>query len=316
MMLSSRRAPSSICVKSSSSETPFFAPRASCSARTRWPRSCARWRAWRSFSTTRACSPAAGGLSKPRISTGVPGVASFTFSPRKSSSARTLPQASPATMPSPTRSVPRRDEHRGDRAAADVQTAFDDRPGGLRLCVGVELELGVRDEQDLLEEIVDPLAGLGGDVGELRRPAPLLRLEARAPTSSWRTFCEFASGLSILLTATSTGTSAALAWLIDSMVCGMTPSSAATTSTAMSVTFAPRARRAVNASWPGVSRKVMRRPSWSIWYAPMCCVIPPASVSTTALSRIASRSVVFPWSTWPMIVTTGGRAVRSAGSSS
>ena len=31
----------------------------------------------------------------------------------------------------------------------------------------------------------------------------------------------------------------------------------------MSVTFAPRARRAVNASWPGVSRKVIRRPSWS-----------------------------------------------------
>ena len=45
----------------------------------------------------------------------------------------------------------------------------------------------------------------------------------------------------------------------------MTPSSAATTSTAMSVTFAPRARMAVNASWPGVSRKVMRRPLWSTW---------------------------------------------------
>ena len=39
----------------------------------------------------------------------------------------------------------------------------------------------------------------------------------------------------------------------------------------------------------------------------MCCVIPPASVATTALLRIASRSVVLPWSTWPMIVTTGGR---------
>ena len=35
--------------------------------------------------------------------------------------------------------------------------------------------------------------------------------------------------------------------------------------------------------------------------------MPPASVSTTDASRIASRSVVFPWSTWPMIVTTGGR---------
>ncbi len=126
----------------------------------------------------------------------------------------------------------------------------------------------------------------------------------------------FESGTSILLIATTIGTSAARAWLIDSFVCGITPSSAATTSTAMSVIFAPRARIAVNASWPGVSRKVSFRPSTSVWYAPMCCVMPPASVSTTAVERIASSNVVLPWSTWPMIVTTGGRAVRSASTSS
>ena len=40
-----------------------------------------------------------------------------------------------------------------------------------------------------------------------------------------------------------------------SMVCGITPSSAATTRITISVTFAPRARIAVKASWPGVSRK-------------------------------------------------------------
>ena len=40
----------------------------------------------------------------------------------------------------------------------------------------------------------------------------------------------------------------------------------------------------------------------------MCWVMPPASVATTRASRIASRSVVLPWSTWPMIVMTGGRA--------
>ncbi len=44
---------------------------------------------------------------------------------------------------------------------------------------------------------------------------------------------------SILLTATTIGTSAALAWLIASTVWGITPSSAATTSTTMSVTSAP-----------------------------------------------------------------------------
>ena len=45
----------------------------------------------------------------------------------------------------------------------------------------------------------------------------------------------------------------------------------------------------------------------------MCWVMPPASVATTAVSRIASSSVVLPWSTWPMIVTIGGRSTRLLG---
>ncbi|GIU89507.1 MAG: hypothetical protein KatS3mg010_0606 [Acidimicrobiia bacterium] len=61
------------------------------------------------------------------------------------------------------------------------------------------------------------------------------------------------------------GTSAARAWLIASTVCGMTPSSAATTRIAMSVTCAPRERIAVNASWPGVSMNVMRRSPRATW---------------------------------------------------
>ena len=46
-----------------------------------------------------------------------------------------MPQASPATMrvADPERAA--RDEHRRDRAAADVQPALDDRPGGLGLRV-------------------------------------------------------------------------------------------------------------------------------------------------------------------------------------
>ena len=66
---------------------------------------------------------------------------------------------------------------------------------------------------------------------------------------SWpRTFAGSASGLSILFTATTIGTPAALAWLSASTVCGITPSSAATTRTAMSDDCEPRARMAVNAS--------------------------------------------------------------------
>ena len=88
-------------------------------------------------------------------------------------------------------------------------------------------------------------------------------------TSRWESSCLTRSGLapvlSTLLTATMNGTSAARAWSIASIVCGMTPSSAATTMTATSVILAPRARMAVNASWPGVSRKVISRPSWCTW---------------------------------------------------
>ncbi|KAG1452690.1 hypothetical protein G6F57_015894 [Rhizopus arrhizus] len=75
-------------------------------------------------------------------------------------------------------------------------------------------------------------------------------------TSSCLTRSGLADGLSIFVTATTMGTPAALAWWMASRVCGITPSSEATTRITMSVALAPRARMAVNASWPGVSRKV------------------------------------------------------------
>ena len=48
----------------------------------------------------------------------------------------------------------------------------------------------------------------------------------------------------------------------------------------------------------------------------MCCVMPPASPAATSVWRIASSSDVLPWSTWPMIVTTGGRGSSSSSASS
>ena len=79
----------------------------------------------------------------------------------------------------------------------------------------------------------------------------------------------------------------------------MTPSSAATTSTATSVTLAPRARMAVNASWPGVSRNVTLRPSRHVDLVGADVLGDAAGlgVDTTADSRIESSSVVLPWST-------------------
>ena len=70
----------------------------------------------------------------------------------------------------------------------------------------------------------------------------------------------FADSLSILFIAMIIGTPAAFAWLTASFVCGFTPSSAATTMITISVTPAPLARIAVNASWPGVSINVMFLP--------------------------------------------------------
>ncbi len=61
------------------------------------------------------------------------------------------------------------------------------------------------------------------------------------------------------------GTSAALAWSMASIVWGITPSSAATTRTTMSVAWAPRARMAVKAAWPGVSMKVIRLSCHTTW---------------------------------------------------
>ena len=68
----------------------------------------------------------------------------------------------------------------------------------------------------------------------------------------------------------------------------------------------------VNAACPGVSRKLMISPRFvSTWYAPICCVIPPASPAVTLVSLIASSKDVLPWSTCPIIVTTAGLGFRS-----
>mmetsp|Transcript_4273 Transcript_4273/g.10338 ORF Transcript_4273/g.10338 Transcript_4273/m.10338 type:complete len:219 (-) Transcript_4273:467-1123(-) len=141
-----------------------------------------------------------------------------------------------------------------------------------------------------------------------------------SPASSSFTRSGLEDSLSILLMAMMMGTPAACACATASLVWGRTPSSAATTMMATSVTRAPRARMALNASWPGVSRNVMvlvsSPMSVSTWYAPMPCVMPPASPAATLDLRMKSSSEVLPWSTWPMMVTTGGRDTRSSSSSS
>ena len=112
------------------------------------------------------------------------------------------------------------------------------------------------------------LAGDGRGLDDLDVAAPLDRVKAllgELAEDLVDVGGESTLGRSILFSATTIGTSAALAWAIASTVWGMTPSSAATTSTTMSVTLAPRARMAVKASWPGVSTNVIGLPLCSTW---------------------------------------------------
>ncbi|RNA03221.1 hypothetical protein BpHYR1_036322 [Brachionus plicatilis] len=83
----------------------------------------------------------------------------------------------------------------------------------------------------------------------------------------------------------------------------------------MSVTIAPLDRIKENAACPGVSKNVMFRFLFLslTLKAPMCWVIPPNSLSTMWLSRRESSKVVLPWSTWPIMVTTGGLVTRLEG---
>ena len=149
----------------------------------------------------------------------------------------------------------------GDRAAALVQAGFDDQAlGG-----GVDRRL--------------PVPALRLAAGRSRADRRCLRQSWRtrprstpyssgttsSATSSCLTRSGLALGLSILVMATTMGTPAAFAWWMASRVCGITPSSAAHTRMTMSVALAPRARMAVNASWPGVSRKVTMPRSVSTW---------------------------------------------------
>ncbi len=212
-------------------------------------------RALRSSPSTITSSPASGTSESPWISTGIAGPAAATDLPVSSVMARTRPKTAPASTMSPRLSVPEltstvatgpfplssRDSITIPRAGV----SFGARNSSTSACSRIassssSMPLPVLAETGM--NCVSPPYSSG------------ITLSA---TSSCLTRSGLASGLSILFIATTTGTLPAFACAIASLVCGMTPSSAATTSTTMSVTLAPRARIAVNASWPGVSRKVM-----------------------------------------------------------
>src|SRR5882672_8243286 len=283
-------------------------------SRSRSLRTVAICRAFRSSATTSIVSPACGTPERPRISTGSDGPALCTFLPRSLKRARTRPECEPTTTASPSLSVPDwiRAVATGPRPRSSRPSTITPRPARAGLARSSRISAW--------SAVISRSCGM---------PSPRLaevwmKMVCPPQSSGTRPWLDSSRltrsgsepGLSILFTATRIGTLAALAWLIASTVWGITPSSAATTRTTMSVAWAPRARMAVNASWPGVSRKVTLPWLVSTWYAPMCWVMPPNSRSATLVVRIASSSEVLPWSTWPITVTTGGRGRICAGSDS
>lgn len=93
----------------------------------------------------------------------------------------------------------------------------------------------------------------------------------------------FFPGLSILVIATMIGTPDSLACQIDSIVCGITLSSAATTIMAILVNLAHLALKLVNNSCQGVSMKHIFLVLYSTTDAQIDCVIPHASPSATTV---------------------------------
>ena len=229
---------------------------ADCSRRVRSLRYSATSQAFCSSARTCAGSLASGTPDRPSTSTGVDGPAAFTGCPCSSNMARTRPYSWPHSSRS-----------RGRRQPACTSTvAVGPRPRSRLDSITTPFampEAGARrSSSSACSEIASSSAATPSpvlaDTGTNRVSPPQSSGRRSSAARPVRTFSGSAFSRSILLMATITGTPAARAWRTASSVCGMTPSSAATTSTTRSVQCAPRPRMEVNAACPGVSRKVIR----------------------------------------------------------
>ena len=191
----------------------------------------------------------------PRISIGSPGKHSFTTFPWSLINERTFPEYWPITKISPTFSVPLwiivvtagplflSSFASITKPSADLSGfAFNSRRSAWSKIASIKSSIPFLVKADSSTDWISP---------------PISSTIISCWSKEFRVAFGSASGLSILFIATIIGASASFAWLIASMVWGITPSSAATTKTTISVTFAPLALIDVNAAWPGVSIKVI-----------------------------------------------------------
>mmetsp|Transcript_12109 Transcript_12109/g.52048 ORF Transcript_12109/g.52048 Transcript_12109/m.52048 type:complete len:338 (-) Transcript_12109:624-1637(-) len=251
-------------------------------------RASAASRASASLSITSNSSPAMGTPPRPMICTGVDGPASSSLFPYASAMARTLPQCAPTSTASPILNVPVCTKSVAMAPLCLSRYASTTVPRALRSGFATSSSTSAT-SATVSRSLSTPVPCLA-ETWIIGTSPPHSSHTHSSAASSSLTRSGLAPSLSILFTATMMGTPAARACETASFVCGLTPSSAATTTMAMSVTRAPRARIAENASWPGVSRNVMSLFSSLIdvltWYAPMACVIPPASPAATRALRM------------------------------
>ena len=187
----------------------------------------------------------------------------FTLSPLSFKSAFTLPWTSPATITSPIFNVP--SWTRISAIGPILGSSLDSKTTPLALFLVFPFNSRISAVISIVSNSPSRFIFFFAETSTNSTSPPHSEDTIPCSISSCLTFIGFASGLSILFTATIIGTFATLAWDIASTVCGITPSSAATTSIAISVTCAPLALISVNASWPGVSIKVILFPSFTTW---------------------------------------------------
>ena len=222
-------------------------------------RCCTSSRANLSSETQLNVSPPDGTSSKPVISTGTDGPASFTLLPLSFVIALTLPTQVPATIISPVLNVP--------FCTSIVATgprplsSFASITVPLAALAGFAFKSFISAINRIISKTSSIPSFLAADTGIQGISPPHSSGTSSCSVNCCFTKSGFAPSLSILFIATIIETPAALAWLIASIVCGIIPSSAATTKTAISVTWAPLALIVVKASCPGVSRNVISLPS-------------------------------------------------------
>ena len=93
-----------------------------------------------------------------------------------------------------------------------------------------------------------------------------------------------------------------------SRVCGITPSSAATTNSARSMPPTPASMFLMKRSWPGTSTRLTSRPLGSVHHAKPRSMVRPRAFSSAqrsgSMPLSASTSVLLPWSTCPAVPMT------------